>query len=302
MKCAKPFIVTGGQVVPCGQCLTCRVNRRRIWTHRIMLESLSHSASSFVTLTYSDANLPMKPSSNLPSLSAEHVSSWLKRLRDRVKPQKLRFFAVGEYGDQTERPHYHVALFGLSNCHWGGSRYGRLYADCCRSCDLVRDSWGLGNVYLGTLTQDSAQYVAGYVVKKMTGKDDIRLQGRDPEFCRMSRRPGIGANSTHDLANDLLRVDFDDVDVPVSISHGKKNLPLGRYLRGLLRERIGRSKEAPEVVKTQRKEELRPLLEIAQRSPLPQGVRLSATVAEFFHPETLQAELRQEFYKQRKVL
>lgn len=267
-----------------------------------MLERAVSSDASFVTLTYADEHLPMKPSSNLPSLSAEHVSSFLKRLRDRVKPSKLRFFAVGEYGDQTERPHYHLALFGLSSCRWGGSRYGRLYPDCCAPCDLVRSCWGMGNVYLGSLTQDSAQYIAGYVVKKMTGKDDIRLQGRDPEFCRMSRRPGIGCFASDELASQLLAADFDDEDVPVSLSHGTKQLPLGRYLRQQLRLRIGRKKEAPETVQAKRKEEMRPLLEIAQKSPLPQGLRLSATVAEFYRPEVIQMELREEFYKQRKVL
>lgn len=209
---------------------------------------------------------------------------------------------MGEYGDLTERPHYHAALFGVPSCLWGRSRYGRLYQDCCVNCDLVRDTWKWGHVDLGTLTNHSAAYIAGYVVKKMTSMEDDRLEGRFPEFCRMSRRPGIAADATWDLASDLLQADYTEVDVPRALGYGRMFMPTGRYLSGLLRERIGLPKEVPESVKEARKEEMRPLLEIAQKSPLPQGIRLSATVAEFYAPETQQLELREEFYKQRKVL
>lgn len=209
---------------------------------------------------------------------------------------------MGEYGDLTERPHYHVALFGVPSCLWGKSRYGRLYVDCCVNCDLIRDTWKWGHVDVGTLTHHSATYIAGYVVKKMTSLDDERLDGRFPEFCRMSRRPGIAADATWELASDLLQYDVLEVDVPRALAYGRQLLPMGRYITTLLRERCGLGTEVPESVKAARKEEMRPLLEIAQKSPLPQGMRLSATVAEFYADETLQLELKDEFYKQRKVL
>lgn len=230
MICKKPF-VQSNHAYGCGQCLPCRLNRRRLWTHRIILEALVHPASSFVTLTYAPENVPDKG-----SLNPVDLQKFLKRLRFN-SVQKLRFFGVGEYGDLTQRPHYHLALFGL----------GKL------DTPLVDQSWGLGYVYLGDLTLQSAQYVAGYVTKKMTAKDDPRLQGRYPEFARMSNRPGIGALSIQQVADALSnRHGWDEIstlgDVPHSLRHGGSVYPLGRYLRSKLRkamnfEETGQSKE-----------------------------------------------------------
>ena len=63
------------------------------------------------------------------------------------------------------KDHYHACLFGV----------GPSFAD------VVESTWKKGHIMLGTLTHDSAQYVAGYVTKKMTSKADPRLDDRDWE-------------------------------------------------------------------------------------------------------------------------
>lgn len=231
MMCRKPF-VRGMEAFGCGQCMPCRFNRRRIWTHRIMLESLVHRCASFVTLTYNDENLPAGG-----TLVPRDLQLFLKRLR-RQMPVKLRFFGVGEYGDFSWRPHYHLALFG-----------------CDRSCgSLLRKAWPSGFVHVGDLTYDSAQYVCGYVTKKLTRSDDDRLHGRYPEFARMSLRPGIGALAIEEVAAALQnRAGWDYIgdvgDVPSVLRHGRKSMPLGRYMRTRLRAamnfaEVGESAEA----------------------------------------------------------
>lgn len=99
---------------------------------------------------------------------------------------------------------------------------------------------------LGALELKSAQYVSGYVVKKMTHRENPWLQGRHPEFARMSLRPGIGATAIPDVASVMLSLDLETAqgDVPSSLRSGKKLLPLGRYLRRLLRQQIGRDEKA----------------------------------------------------------
>lgn len=84
----------------------------------------------------------------------------------------------------------------------------------------------------------------------MTKKDDPRLQGRYPEFCRMSLRPGIGADAMHDVASVLLQFNLVDLqgDVPSSLRHGSRLLPLGRYLRRKLRTMVGKDEKAPEII------------------------------------------------------
>lgn len=42
---------------PCGKCIPCLINRKRLWKHRLILESYCHDKSAFVTLTYNDDQL-----------------------------------------------------------------------------------------------------------------------------------------------------------------------------------------------------------------------------------------------------
>lgn len=242
MNCSKPLWLTGQGYVSCGQCMACRINRKRLWMHRMLLEMTSHSESSFVTLTYDDENLP-------DELTPKHLQDWLKRIRKDVEPMRLRFYGVGEYGEKSGRPHYHLALFGYPHCLRGNTDVKKLR--CCTWCDRLRDTWGKGVVYSGPLTSDSAQYICGYVTKKMTARDDPRLEGKHPEFSRQSRNPGIGANFVGNIA-DVLRhynLDYTQDDVPVALRHGKKVLPLGRFLRGKIRENLGWDKNATEKAK-----------------------------------------------------
>lgn len=119
---------------------------------------------------------------------------------------------------------------------------------------------------VGTLTTESAGYIAGYVVKKMTASTDIRLNGRHPEFARMSLRPGIGADMMDEVASTLMTYGLEtQADVPSALRHGNRVLPLGRYLRRRLRERIGKDPSAPQSTMDEIAEEMRPLREAASR-------------------------------------
>lgn len=244
MLCRKPFIAADA-AYGCGQCLPCRVKRRRIWVHRLLLESLMHAESSFVTVTYGEERLPLI--SGVPTLRREDYRLWLKRLRKRmgsiVPGWKLRFFLVGEYGEESGRPHYHAALFGFRGCDYGDSRLGPAgdRKPCrCASCVIIQGSWGLGRVHQGVVERKSAQYLAGYTVKGMTGVGDDRLGGREPEFARMSLRPGIGADAMSNVGRVLECYQLAaDGDVPSALRIGERILPLGRYLRERLRLVVG---------------------------------------------------------------
>lgn len=275
LLCRNPFMKDGA-AFGCGQCGPCRFNRRRTWAHRIMLESLVHADKAFIGLSYSELYAPVLDASfgrNPLSLKPKHMQDWLKRIRAMCHPTRLRYFGVGEYGDQSWRPHYHVILFGYPTCVRGrtyrapGSTRPLAHL-CCRNCQLVQASWPWGDVDLGTVTHHSAGYCASYTVKKMTSPDDKRLNGRHPEFCRMSLRPGIGVDGLWDVASALMEYGLDEsmADVPSALRYGKQELPIGRYLRGKLREFIGRDPKAPVETLQAISEELRPLREAAFNS------------------------------------
>ena len=183
MRCSYPIRLHSaipardGIVVPCGQCLACRLNYARMWSIRIMNEAKVHPASCFVTLTYDDAHLPENG-----TLVKSHLQDFLKKLRDKVGYGKLRFFASGEYGDRSFRPHYHLAVFGLSVSA----------ADVA----VIKSVWCFGFVSVDALEVDSANYIASYTVKKQKGKkakEYYESKGIIPEFATMSLKPGIGA-------------------------------------------------------------------------------------------------------------
>lgn len=117
MLCHNPFFksTTGitkenfDQATPfgCGQCLACRINQGRVIKHRILLEAGVAQDAKFVTLTYND---DFKPPGNL--LCKPDLQKYLKRVRRCHEPFKLRYYAVGEYGNfPFYRPHYHIAMF-----------------------------------------------------------------------------------------------------------------------------------------------------------------------------------------------
>lgn len=254
-----------------------------------MLEAAQYPQNNFLTLTYSDEHLPLTDT-GLPTLDPRRLQLFLKRLRKAHEPNTFRFFGVGEYSDAW-RPHYHLILFNYPSCSrgqtrtdWKGTPSPR---DCCSVCRTISDLWSiwrpnpensaeggfvtLGLIYCATVTDQSAQYVAGYVEKKLTSdKSEYNkklLQGRHPEFSRMSTKGigGIGAGMMHEVASDLMRYDLEKTmsDVPDSLRHGKRVMPLGRYLRGKLREAMGRDKKAPQATLDKMAEEMRELRTVA---------------------------------------
>lgn len=204
----------------------------------MILESAVHAGSCFVTLTYNELTLPFGS-----KLVKKDVQDWIKRLRQVLYPQKIRYFLVGEYGDSTNRPHYHAAIFGLDQSLGGGTDGRR---------GLVALTWKNGHSYTGDLSTKSASYICGYVTKKMTKKSDPRLKGRPPEFSLMSLRPGIGAPAMEHIDAGLVRTGMDarfmeeNADVPTVLQYGGRKLPLGRYLRSILRAKMGYGRKANE--------------------------------------------------------
>lgn len=233
--------------------MACRINAQRIWCFRLELEARMHLASTVVTLTYSDA-----PASLVP----RDLTLWLKRLRKQLEPATVRYFAVGEYGTATARPHYHAILFGLPL----SPKHDPLRAAGCKcsTCELVRSTWGKGHVLCDAFSLGAARYITGYVTKKMTKRSDPRLHGRHPEFTRMSRRPGIGARAVPDILSTVRELQakaglLNLVDVPTALRSGGSMKPLGRFLVQKLRIADGRDPKTPPLVLEERARKLQEL-------------------------------------------
>lgn len=254
MKCKSPvFVKNVDGLVPCGQCLPCRFNRRRQWTFRLSLELMACDEGCWVTLTYNNEFEPKSyfdeekgvfyedvEEKGRGTLDPRDVRLFIMRLRKLMGSHRFRYFLCGEYGEKNGRPHYHVCLFGLGE-HWKNT-IKRAW------CDPLSKR-PLGNVDVGTLTQYSMQYTCGYVVKKLTKKGDEKLFGLYPEFSRFSQ--GMGRGSIEKIAKalncksaDVYYMTHDDI--PRSFTWNGKNWPMDRYVRSKVLEYLQRTEHAME--------------------------------------------------------
>lgn len=218
---------------PCGQCIECRVNKQAEKALRIMHELQYHKDNVFVTLTYAPEFLPEGE-----TLVKEDAQKFMKRVRKYLGDDRVRYFLSGEYGDAGNRPHYHLIIFGL------GMRDKRLFFDFhydpqegvwrCKC-----KAWNKGFVTVSPVTEYRVNYVAKYLLKKITGEMAKEYYGsRLPEFQLCSRNPGIGYQYMLDHAYRLKEDDCCTV-------RGKKR-PLPRYYIDKLYdvlEKVKRSEE-----------------------------------------------------------
>lgn len=222
--------------VPCGQCIGCRIDRSQEWAIRCMHEAQMHDFNCFLTLTYDDENIPEDW-----SISPRVLQIFMKDLRNKFG-SGIRFFGCGEYGELNWRPHYHVLLFNhyfKDQYLWEEKQGNRLY----RSSSLEQ-LWPYGFSTIGSVTMQSAAYVARYILKKVNGDvaddhytwvdDDGVVHHRHPEFISMSRggrtgQKGIGESWLQKYAyTDAFDHDFVVLD-------GRK-YPVPRFYQKRLQE------------------------------------------------------------------
>lgn len=203
-------------LIPCGQCIGCRIRQREDWTTRIELEARDYPKEEvwFITLTYDDDHVPgmivktgeimrkvqytWKPGEKRPSsvqiLLYEDIQKFLKRLRKAYRG-KLRYFVAGEYGEQTARPHYHMILYG-----WKPTDLENLYKirhNGYYTSKWLTDLWGMGQIQIAQAVPETYRYVAGYVTKKMYEINGQKANayyelGQTKPFACMSLKPGLG--------------------------------------------------------------------------------------------------------------
>lgn len=227
MKCFNGVETSEG-FRPCRQCISCRINQQRKWAGRILLELAAHRGpvAQFVTLTYADEHLP-RTEDDVPTLRKQQIKDFIKNFSNRHSP--LRYFLVGEYGDLSLRPHYHLVIFPRSHSQ---------VADFC-------EKWSFGFTSAYPVDEARARYIARYTVKKLTSDHDARLSpGQEPEFRSSSRVPPIGAPFIPTLVDIYSRgagkkLVSERGDIERSFRLGKRIYPLDQYMLRKVRTALG---------------------------------------------------------------
>lgn len=170
--------------IPCGHCIGCRLARSKEWVIRLCLEKAYYPDDScyFLTLTYDPLHMPKDN-----QLRKKDLQDFWKRLRK--SGQKFRYFACGEYGENTHRPHYHAIVFGLDikdlQAYSLSDKLSQLYKS-----KTIQDIWSNGLVSIGFADSASIAYTAGYCEKKQVAIDGSKDFVKP--FVIMSRKPAIG--------------------------------------------------------------------------------------------------------------
>jgi len=185
--------------VPCGQCVGCRIDKAGAWAVRCIHEAQMHEVNVFITLTYSDDNLPLGN-----TLVKKHLQDFWKRLR---KHGPFRYYACAEYSDD-ERPHYHAILFGIDFAD--KKRHSKnAQGDQLWTSEKLDALWGFGHCWIGAVNIKSAGYVARYVMKKVTGElGEAYYAGREPPRTFMSLKPAIGSTWFAKFHKDVFPSDY----------------------------------------------------------------------------------------------
>ena len=208
-RCIAPFRKKGETIdLPCGKCYECKMRRISGWSYRLMKEAEVSTSAFFITLTYNPETMPITKSGYM-TCKKRDLQLFMKRLRKRNK-EKLKYYAVAEYGGKTDRPHYHIILFNVD-------------------VETIEEAWQHGNIHVGTLTEASVGYTMKYISKKSKipkHQNDDRL----PEFSLMSK--GLGKNYLTPQMINYHKTNMEN-RVFIGLKDGKK-IALPRYYKDKL--------------------------------------------------------------------
>lgn len=218
--------------LPCGRCIGCRIQRSKEWAIRCMHEAQMYGDNNcFLTLTYDSDHLPQDN-----SLDKTHFQKFIRSLR-KSTGQSIRYYMCGEYGGKNNRPHYHAILFNYKfpdQTLWNIRKGNPVFRS-----EKLEKHWAHGFSEIGTVTFQSAAYVARYIMKKQNGdrakehyeytnEETGEITSRLPEYTNMSLKPGIGRSYFDKYFSDIFPADR-------VVLTGGREFPAPAYYRELLK-------------------------------------------------------------------
>ena len=214
-RCVTPFykkeLIKGQHIpFPCGKCPPCKKRRTSGWSFRLTKEGERSNSALFITLTYDTDYVPISHNGFM-TLKLEDLQKFFKRLR-KISNEKLKYYAVGEYGSTKKRPHYHIILFNANK-------------------ENIARAWALNNKSIGTYHIGNVSDASiGYTLKYMSKKSQIPIHQNDDrkkEFSVMSK--GLGSNY---ITEAMIKWHKDSLEqrMYVPIKDGKK-IAMPRYYK-----------------------------------------------------------------------
>jgi hypothetical protein len=206
-------------IVSCGVCPDCKSRRVSDWVFRLQVEERNSSSAYFITLTYDDDHVPLIENNGitLQTLNPKDLTDYWKRLRYHDDNNNIKYYACGEYGGQTSRPHYHAIVFNVKDKN-----------NILKAWSLKSENNPMGFVDIGTVTGSSIAYVCKYVDKRRFGEiqDLDYVDPRVPEYSVNSN--GLGKSY---LTESIIKYYKDDLTRVTVRNFEEKDIPMPRYYR-----------------------------------------------------------------------
>lgn len=229
--------------LPCGKCPKCKRKRVQQWVFRMKQEDKISSSAYFITLTYNTKHVPIS-NNKFMTLDKTDYQKFMKRLRKlqaKKSKEKLVYYACGEYGESTNRPHYHAIIFNISDT------------------EDINTAWGLGDVHIGGVTGASIAYCVKYIDKEkripMHARDD-----RQKEFSLMSK--GIGKNY---LTSAIKKYHKADLTRNYVTDDAGNTVGLPRYYRDAIYTENEKSTQRRIITRMKSEEEQREVIILARK-------------------------------------
>lgn len=236
---------------PCGKCLNCLKKRISGWSFRLMMEEKRSSSAYFITFTYDTDSVPISKNGFM-ELRKSDVQRFFKRLRknhdydngcDSIRgkdTQSIRYFAVGEYGGNTRRPHYHAIIYNADLSKLIGERdakfvkMGKLlldgerpyYCDAWTKKEKGKPRKYIGHITVGKVSEASVGYTLKYM-QKPAWRPMHRNDDRTPQFSLMSKR--LGSNYLNEA---MIKWHMEDVNERMYCNlKGGQKIGMPRYYK-----------------------------------------------------------------------
>lgn len=256
--CYCPVLVKRDELVssfPCGKCEKCLKRRVSGWSFRLMQQDRISMSAYFLTLTYAVESVPITKNGFM-GLDKRDLQLFFKRLRKAhggicsdgnttgsITGSTIKYYAVGEYGGTSYRPHYHIIIFNADL----ELMIGKELAFQVKNQVIPLDGkypfqciqWPAGHVTIGEVNAASVGYTLKYVSKPKRipmHRNDDRL----PEFALMSKR--MGKNYITDQIMAWHKADLLN-RMHLTTEQGQK-IAMPRYYKDLLYNRMERSEIA----------------------------------------------------------
>lgn len=238
MKCISQLHITNPKLeltdedkkyvtVPCGKCIMCLINKRTAWSFRLEQELKISDSALFITLTYSDEEIIY--GNNEPTLVKTDIQTYIAKLR-RANSVKIKYYAVGEYGTKTERPHYHAIIYNLDN----------------KTILKIEKLWEKGQVHIAPCNIATINYTTKYMITKNIKKSE----GKQKAFSLMSKNLGLNY-----LSNNIDKYHVNSESTLVRMQNGNKiNMP--RYYKDKIFSRYDKARYTERTINQMRKAEI----------------------------------------------